>query len=262
MNDDLTERDAHAANPHAAACVATYASTADPSDPTERNALWSQHVAYLDQLHKAGHVLLAGPFDQALNELDGFAVFAGSDPQGVEQLVAADPAVGPLLTASVRRWNPLFGAERLPKPADTGRTLVAQTIHRLLVEGVTARDPEAYFDHTYHPEVTIHEAPSLPYGGEYHGMDGAAKHALAFTRAWDGLQSIEQRDMSPHIVATDDEAFVVWTLRGQRPGDPDVTEFPAISHYRFHEGRVIASRMCLFDTEAVVAFLESGDSQQ
>ena len=67
--------------------------------------------------------------------------------------------------------------------------------------------------------------------------------------------------MSPRIVATDSEAFVVWTLRGQRPSDPGVTEFPAISHYRFRDGRVIESRMFLFDTAAVAAFLDDGEDR-
>lgn len=61
--------------------------------------------------------------------------------------------------------------------------------------------------------------------------------------------------MSPRIVATDSEAFVSWTLRAQPPGDTSMTEIPAISHYRFHEGRIEA-RMCLFDTAAVRALLD------
>lgn len=209
--------------------------------------------------------MLAGPFDPTHDGLEGFvglAVFTSADQHEAEQIVAGDPAVGPLLSTTVRRWQPVFGAERLPGPSDPGRTVVEQTIHRLFIEGVTARNPHAYFDRTYHPDVTIHEAPSLPYGGTYHGLDGAAEHALAFTQAWDGLQAVEQRGMSPRIIATDSEAFVVWTLRGQHPGDAEVTEFPAISHYRFEEGGVIESRMCLFDTAAVTAFLDAGEDGQ
>jgi hypothetical protein len=145
---------------------------------------------------------------------------------------------------------------------EPGREHVEQTIHRLFVAGVTARDPVAYFDRTYHPGVTIHEAPSLPYGGDYHGLEGAAEHALAFTRTWNGLQSIEQRDMNPRIVATDSEAFVIWTLRGQQPDDALVTEFPVLSHYQFHEGRVIEARMYLFDSAAVSTFLRDSADQR
>ena len=259
--ESSTDPDAQRARTQSETCVAVYAAAADPVDRVARDSLWVRHLAYLDQLHQAGRVLLAGPFDQAVDDLEGFAVFASCNQQEVERLVAVDPAVGPLLRATVRGWDPLFGAERLPSPADAGQAQVEQTIHRLFVEGVTARNPEAYFDRSYHPAVIIHEAPSLPYGGEYRGLDGAAEHALAFTRAWNGLQSAELRDMSPRIVATDSEAFVVWTLRGQRPSDPGVTEFPAISHYRFRDGRVIESRMFLFDTAAVAAFLDDGEDR-
>jgi len=34
-----------------------------------------------------------------------------------------------------------------------------------------------------------------------------------------------------------------------------VTEFPALSHYQFQEGRVIESRMYLFDSAAVNTFV-------
>ena len=67
--------------------------------------------------------------------------------------------------------------------------------------------------------------------------------------------------MTPRIVATDSEAFVIWTLRGQQPDDALVRAFPALSHYRFHEGRVIESRLYLFDSAAVSAFLRDDEDQ-
>jgi hypothetical protein len=67
--------------------------------------------------------------------------------------------------------------------------------------------------------------------------------------------------MTPRIVATDSEAFVIWTLRGQQPEDALVTEFPALSHYQFQEGRVIESRMYLFDSAAVNTFVRKRGDQ-
>jgi len=243
------------------ACVALYAVANDQVDPVNRDEYLTRHIRYLEELHQAGQVLLAGSFTDLDNTLDGFALFATPDKDEVQRLVDADPAVGPMLNVTVHSWTALVGAERLPRPGEPGREKVEQTIHRLFVAGVTARDPEAYFHRTYHPSVTIHEAPSLPYGGDYHGLEGAAEHALAFTRTWDGLQSAEQRDMTPRIVAADSEAFVIWTLRGQRPNDAAVTEFPALSHYQFQEGRVIESRMYLFDSAAVNTFVRKPGNQ-
>jgi uncharacterized protein YciI len=238
-----------------------YAVANEHVDPVDRDECLTRHIRYLEELHQAGHVLLAGSFTDLGSTLDGFAFFATPDKDEVQKLVDVDPAVGPILNVTVHNWTALVGAERLPRPGEPGRDKVQQTIHRLFLAGVMARDPKAYFDRTYHPSVTIHEAPSLPYGGDYHGLEGAAEHALAFTRIWDGLQSAEQRDMTPRIVATDSEAFVIWTLRGQGPNDAAVTEFSALSHYQFQEGRVIESRMYLFDSAAVNTFVRKRRNQ-
>jgi hypothetical protein len=51
-----------------------------------------------------------------------------------------------------------------------------------------------------------------------------------------------------------------------RPGSPEPlsgyrVQFPAISHYRFHDCRVIESRMVLFDSAAVAAFLDDDEDR-
>jgi hypothetical protein len=96
-----------------------------------------------------------------------------------QKLVDADPAVGPMLKVPVRSWTTLLGAGRSPGLGEPGREHVERTLHRLFVAGVTARDPEAYFDRTYHPDVTIHEAPTLPYGGDYHALEGRLRPGVS-----------------------------------------------------------------------------------
>jgi uncharacterized protein len=154
------------------------------------------------------------------------------------------------------------GPERLPGPDDSGKIAVEEVIHRLLVEGVSARNAAAYFDRTYHDDIYIHEAPSLPYGGDYHGLEGAARHASRFTETWDRWQTGEQRQLDPRIIATDTEAVVLWTLRAQQPGEPEESRFPAISHYCFRDGRVVESRMFFYDTTAVLDFLIRAESSR
>jgi hypothetical protein len=55
---------------------------------------------------------------------------------------------------------------------DPGRVAVEETIHRFFVDGVSARDAQAYFDRTYH-----------------------ARHAARFTRIWGRWQTDEQRQL-------------------------------------------------------------------
>jgi ketosteroid isomerase-like protein len=57
--------------------------------------------------------------------------------------------------------------------ADANRTAVAT-----LFAAVATRDLPTILS-CYAPDVTIREAASLPYGGTYHGADGAHEHALA-----------------------------------------------------------------------------------
>jgi uncharacterized protein YciI len=176
-----SESDTSEHRPRTRACIVLYAVVNDRVDPADQDEYLARHITYLEELHEASHVLLAGPFTDMGTARNGFALFASSDKEEVQNLADADPAVGPMLRATVCSWTAMVGAERLPRPGEPGRAHVEHTIHRLFVEGVTARDPEAYFDRTYHAGVTIHEAPSLPYGGDYRGLEGAAEHAHAFT---------------------------------------------------------------------------------
>jgi uncharacterized protein YciI len=184
-------------------------------DLATANDLMLEHLAHLRRLHHAGQVLLAGPFaGEPLGVNGGFALFRSPDADVVQAFVDEDPAVGRIFTATVRQWVPVVGQERLPGPGDSGKITVEDTLRRLFVDGVSARDAAAYFDRTYHDDTCIHEAPSLPYGGDYYGLDGAARHAVGFTKTWDRWQTSEQRELHPRIIATDTEAVVLWTLRG------------------------------------------------
>lgn len=117
-----------------------------------------------------------------------------------------------------------------------------------LFRAVEQLDAEAYLDRTYHPDVTIHEAASLPYGGDHHGHEGVVAHAEAFLRTWGAHRSPGEQSLDPTIDAVHDHAFVRWTLKvGGR-------SFPAMSHYRFRAGLIVESRMYHVDTSALVAW--------
>jgi hypothetical protein len=130
---------------------------------------------------------------------------------------------------------------------------VRSVIDRLF-SSVERRDPEAYFDRTYDPEVRIHEADSLPYGGTYHGLVGAQKHAEGFLRTWDSLQSEPATRLRYAIHALPDEAFVTWSLTTIDPGTGVTRSLPVISHYRLRRGLIVESRMYHFDTVALLSW--------
>jgi len=123
-----------------------------------------------------------------------------------------------------------------------------------LFRAVEERDIEPMFE-IYDPEVVIREAQSLPYGGEYRGHKGVVEHGLGYVKAWDPVQSDEDREMEAEFISAGDRVFVRWRQKAHA-GDGSRLDLPAISMYRLREGRVVESAMHHLDTAALVDFLE------
>jgi uncharacterized protein YciI len=89
-----TESDTSEHRPRTSACMVLYAVVNDRIDPADQDEYLARHIRYLEELHEAGHVLLAGPFTDMGTLLNGFALFASSDKEEVQNLADADPAGG------------------------------------------------------------------------------------------------------------------------------------------------------------------------
>jgi ketosteroid isomerase-like protein len=132
------------------------------------------------------------------------------------------------------------------------------TVQRMF-DAVARRDAAGVFG-AYHPNIVIHEAPSLPYGGEFRGFEGAARHAAGYSATWDRFQSATDRDLSPTFLAEGDQVVVRWRFRAHSM-DGDAIDRPAVSLYRLHDGKIIESRMFHFDTATLLQFLERAEAQ-
>lgn len=141
---------------------------------------------------------------------------------------------------------------KLPSVSDSEH--VRDVVSRLF-RAVEDLDAEAYFDGIYHPEVVIHEDPSLPYGGDYHGLDGAFDHAKEFLSAWGPHRLPGEENMQATIDAMTDNAYVHWTL------SVSGTEFLFLSHYRFENGLIIESRMFPVDSAEVASRWQQLDAE-
>jgi uncharacterized protein len=126
------------------------------------------------------------------------------------------------------------------------------TVRRLFA-AVARRDPEEYFA-AYHPDILINEAPSLPYGGVYKGLEGVLRHAERFRATWDRYPPESRRELEPEFLAVGDRVIVLWRLRALGPNG-DSVDLPAVSIYRLQDGKIIESQMYHFDTAALVHFL-------
>jgi hypothetical protein len=125
---------------------------------------------------------------------------------------------------------------------------------RRLFEAVEHRNPQGVAA-IYHPRIVINEAPSLPYGGEYLGHEGAFRHGQGFRAAWDRYQPLATRSLDPHFIAQGDYVAVQWRHRAENRATGERIDLPAAGIYRFADGMVVDSRMFHFDIAALLQFL-------
>jgi uncharacterized protein len=123
-----------------------------------------------------------------------------------------------------------------------------------LFQAVEYRDPEGVLA-IYDEKIVINEAPSLPYGGEYHDHEGALRHGMGFRTAWDHFQPWSARGLQPYFIAQGDHVAVLWRHKAKRAETGEKIDLPAVSIYRFIEGKIVDSRMFHFDTARLLHFL-------
>jgi uncharacterized protein len=107
----------------------------------------------------------------------------------------------------------------------------------------------------YHENIVINEAPSLPYGGEYRGHEGALRHGQGFGATWDRFQPWNGRGLEPRFIAQGDHVAVLWRHKAENRETGERINLPAVSVYRFLDGTIVDSRMFHFDTAALLKFL-------
>jgi ketosteroid isomerase-like protein len=125
---------------------------------------------------------------------------------------------------------------------------------RRLFDAVERRDLAGVIA-SYDENIVIHEASSLPYGGVYHGNEGAQDHAARYVQTWDHFQTAAEQKLDAEFLDAGDTVVVLWrqrAARGERKFDSS-----AASVYRLRNGKIIGSEM-FQDTDAVLQFLGRG----
>ncbi len=96
------------------------------------------------------------------------------------------------------------------------------------------------------PDVVLHQADALPYGGTWRGHDGLERFFVEMSRTWDVFEMTEQdflADTSPLVVLTHVRARARSTGRELR--------FPILQTIRVADGRITEVRPFYWDTAAV-----------
>lgn len=123
-----------------------------------------------------------------------------------------------------------------------------------MFDSVRCRDASALLN-TYATDIEIREPAELPYGGVYHGHDGAIRHALGFTKCWDAIQTEDDRDMEPEILSARDHVMVLWRLKATAPERR--IDAPVIDVIKLRDRQVVSLHMFHRDPSAVRVFLDS-----
>jgi len=84
---------------------------------------------------------------------------------------------------------------------------------RSLFKAVEERDLAGVLA-AYDPEVVIREAASLVYGGVYHGLEDALRHASGYAQAWAAVQAPADLATDPLFLDAGEYAVVLWRQRG------------------------------------------------
>ncbi|RWB35151.1 nuclear transport factor 2 family protein [Mesorhizobium sp.] len=104
----------------------------------------------------------------------------------------------------------------------------------------------------FHAEVVVHEPQSLPYAGDWNGLDGIGALFHKMQEIWsdvavEGLQACQ----------SDDTVYMSCTLRLTARANGAVVVQPFAEVLRFKEGRLIEGTPFYYDTAEIVTTLGS-----
>lgn len=131
----------------------------------------------------------------------------------------------------------------------------AVDVVRRLFDAVERRDSEGVIA-CCSEDVEIREAAVLPYGGVWHGHDGALAHAQGFLAAWDRYQGPGEVMLDPTFWS--DDAGTVCAVFRHRAVDRArglCLDAPEVGIYHVRDGKVVRSQMFHADSAVVAQFL-------
>ncbi|MCC2279820.1 nuclear transport factor 2 family protein [Streptomyces sp. ET3-23] len=136
-------------------------------------------------------------------------------------------------------------------PLITDTAAVLTGMYRAEAEYLTAGGPgEAPFDPLasfFAPDVVLHQADALPYGGIWRGHAGLQKFFVAMSRTWASFAMEEQE-----FLTTGETAVVLTRIRARARASGRELAFPVLQTIRVEDGRISEVRPFYWDT-AIIA---------
>jgi ketosteroid isomerase-like protein len=135
-------------------------------------------------------------------------------------------------------------------PSTTDSVKVLTRMYAVEAEYLAAGGPgEASIDLLapfFAPNVVLHQADALPYGGTWRGHDGMTQFFLAMGQAWETFDMVEQE-----FLATGETAVVLTQVRARARATGRDLSFPVLQTITVKGGRITEVRPFYWDTQAV-----------
>jgi uncharacterized protein len=98
------------------------------------------------------------------------------------------------------------------------------------------------------PDVVLHQAEALPYGGVWRGRDGMEQFFVAMATTWEAFEMVEQE-----FLATSESAVVLTHVHARARATGRELDFPILQTIRVVDERIAEVRPFYWDTAAIVA---------
>jgi ketosteroid isomerase-like protein len=96
------------------------------------------------------------------------------------------------------------------------------------------------------PDVELHQADALPYGGVWRGHEGLEQFFLAMSRAWDVFEMVDQE-----FLASTSPLVVLTHVRARARTTGKELRFPILQTITVKDGRITEVRPFYWDTAAI-----------
>jgi ketosteroid isomerase-like protein len=117
---------------------------------------------------------------------------------------------------------------------------------RYLAAGGPGEAPFDLLAPFFAPDVVLHQADSLPYGGSWHGHAGMTRFFLAMGAAWESFDMVEQE-----FLATGETAVVLTRVRARARATGRELSFPILQTITVKDGKITEVRPFYWDTRLI-----------
>lgn len=98
----------------------------------------------------------------------------------------------------------------------------------------------------FSPDVVLHQADGLPYGGQWRGHAGMERFFVAMSRTWASFEMVERRYLS-----RENPLVVLTQVRVRSRATGRELDFPILQTITVERGRITEVRPFYWDTAAI-----------